>query len=202
MAVASSPQITRLHPVVLPVPPVVRDLPGLDKVSALSAIGAQALRLSAGYLGVETGELGRDENGAPLPSSGLYWSLSHCDTYAVAVAAPSAVGIDIERIAPCSPGLETRIADEAEWSLVGEPTPLNFFCLWTAKEAVLKAAGVGLAGLSECRIIEKNGIDYCRVRYKIGIWRVILHTNLADHVIAITDQGLPINFHAEPGAAA
>lgn len=202
MAAKTSPRITRLHPVVLPVPPAVRDLPGPDKVPALSAIGAQALRLSAGYLGVETGELKKDENGAPLPTSGLYWSLSHCDTYAVAVAAPSAVGIDIERIASCSPGLEARIADAAEWSLVGELTPLHFFCLWTAKEAVLKAAGVGLAGLPECRIIEMNSPDYCKVRYKSSIWRVILHTDLADHIIAITDQGLPISWHGEPGAAA
>ena len=63
------------------------------------------------------------------------------------------IGLDIEKIRPCAPGLYRMAADEAEWSLGGAADDLLFFRYWTAKEAVLKSLGIGLAGLSKCRVI-------------------------------------------------
>jgi 4'-phosphopantetheinyl transferase len=189
-------KVQELHPVVLPVPSAVRELEGLDKKQALSGLARKALQLSAGQLGFAIGALEKDDNGAPLPNNGLYWSLSHCSTCAAAVAAPAPIGIDVERIALYRPELVSEIADEAEWALVGEVTPLWLFSYWTAKEAVLKATGVGLAGLAQCRVIGISEAS-ATVQYMGRVWQVLFYTGMAAHVIAITDQGLPLSWHFE-----
>ena len=194
---APEQQIQKIHPVVLPVPSAVRELKGVDKTKALSSLARKALQLSAGQLGVDIGALEKDENGAPLPSNGLYWSLSHCNTCTAAVAAPAPIGIDVEKIAPHPPELVSEVADASEWAIGGEITPLLFFSYWTAKEAVLKATGVGLAGLAECRVTHMSNSGAI-VQYLDRSWPVIFSTGMAAHVIAITDQGLPLSWHFEP----
>lgn len=193
---APGQKVQRIHPVVLPVPSAVRELEGVAKKQGLSSLARKALHLSAGQFGVDIGVLKKNDNGAPLPSNGLYWSLSHCSTCVAAVAAPAPIGIDVEKITPFRPELVSEIADEAEWALVGELTPLLFFSYWTAKETVLKATGVGLAGLAQCRVtgISESGAS---VQYRDRSWQVLFYNGMTAHVIAITDQGLPLSWHFE-----
>jgi 4'-phosphopantetheinyl transferase len=154
---------THIHPVILKVPAHGRDLTGREKVNYLSRLARVALELSAGRQGKVFGNLEKDENGAPLPVNGNHWSLTHKPEYVGAVMAPGPIGIDIEKIRPCSQALFNKTATPSEWNLWGkDPTPHLFFRYWTSKEAVLKAAGVGIKGLSSCTInclIDNNNTE-------------------------------------------
>lgn len=96
----------------------------------------------------------KSPEGAPLPVGGYFWSLAHKTEYVAGVVADYPIGVDIEKIRPCAPGLYRMAADETEWNLGEKTDDLLFFRYWTAKEAVLKSVGIGLQGLSGCRIIE------------------------------------------------
>jgi 4'-phosphopantetheinyl transferase len=141
-----------LYPVILPVTAANRGLKGPAKVRHLSARARQALMASAARSGVALPHLPKDGRGAPLPVNGVYWSISHKPDYVAGVVSPDPVGIDLEEIRAFSEGVRRKIADEAEWALSSEVPERRFFRFWTAKEAVLKAAGTGLSELSRCRV--------------------------------------------------
>lgn len=119
---------------------------------------APLLALLAGYLGVPadtvrlgTGPHGRPQLG-PAQACSLDFNWSHSgDRALVALGRGVAPGIDIERrrARPRALALASRYFDPAEaaW-LATQPPELRdeaFLALWTAKEAVLKALGRGLA---------------------------------------------------------
>ena len=140
---ATGRKVAVLYPVVLAVPPERRLLKGREKVRYLSRHARRALALSAGKTGTVLQHLPKDQDGVPLPVNGIHWSLSHKSEFVAAVTASRPVGIDIEAIRPCSEGLFKRIAQSQEWSLVDPVSTETFFRFWTAKEAVLKATGIG-----------------------------------------------------------
>lgn len=94
----------------------------------------------------------RDARGAPqVPGTRLHTSLSHCDdAIAIAVSAAGPVGVDIESSRRAAGMLELaeRICHPRELQvLAGLPERAHgpaLLRLWVRKEAVLKAAGVGL----------------------------------------------------------
>ena len=143
-----------IYPVILAVPEADRQLRGRDKVVRLSALARKAVQFSANQSGIKLGELMKSPEGAPLPVDGYFWSLAHKPDYVAGVVADSPIGIDIEKIKPCAPGLYRMIAEEDEWKRGGLKSELLFFRYWTAKEAVLKSAGVGMKALSQCRVID------------------------------------------------
>ena len=101
------------------------------------------------------GQLTKNADGVPLPSDGIYWSLTHKPKYVGAVVGSARVGIDLEKISSRSKALFKRTADEGEWALGDSPSWELFYRYWTSKEAVVKAVGSGiLKDLSECRVIE------------------------------------------------
>ncbi|MHB1058540.1 MAG: 4'-phosphopantetheinyl transferase family protein [Rhodanobacter sp.] len=125
----------------------------------------------AAYLGIEPAQvtLTDGEHGRPAlaaahdPSIGFNWS--HSGTHAlVAVARRIMPGIDLERLRPRGRVLEIAeryfSADEAA-HLAALPTAERsaaFLELWTAKEAVLKALGRGIAfGLHRLSIASAAG---------------------------------------------
>jgi 4'-phosphopantetheinyl transferase len=104
-------------------------------------------------------------HGAPRPLTPGWWSsVSHSgDTVTVAVTRAGAVGVDVE---------EERMVDDATMAMALRPRELawvradpprraeRFTLMWTGKEAVLKALGVGIPGLEE---VELDAEDEFRV---------------------------------------
>lgn len=143
-----------IYPVILAVPEADRRLRGRDKVARLSSLARQAVQFSADQSGVKLGGLMKSPEGAPLPVGGYFWSLAHKPEYVAGVVADFPVGLDIEKVRPFSLGLYRMTADESEWNLAETRSSLLFFRYWTAKEAVLKSVGIGLKGLSRCRVVK------------------------------------------------
>ena len=184
-----------IHPVIMPVCAADQALHGRPKVAALRAQARQALAQSADYAGVVLGALRKNAQGAPLPSNGIHWSLSHKGTAVAAVTASRPIGIDLEIVRPCNPGLYQRIADDREWALAGAVNPELFFRIWTAKEAVLKAVGQGLTGLSDCRIHEILDDTRMIITYENTIWPVVHRWWQAHHLVAVTANHDQIIWH-------
>jgi len=185
-----------IHPVLMSVPPP-RQKQGPEALQAQRAAARVALARSARYSGVVLGSLEKHANGAPLPSNGVFWSISHTTTYVVAVTAPCAVGIDIEKIKPFSPPLQEEIAGKPEWALVPLVTDLLFYRYWTAKEAVLKEVGQGLAGLPDCTIEEIVDDTHMILRYHSELFMVLHYKAPGNHLCALTTNNSPIKWHVE-----
>jgi 4'-phosphopantetheinyl transferase len=120
-------------------------------------------------------ELARGERGKPVlagrhSSSPLGFNLSHSDGWlAVAVARDRDVGVDVERerVLPRALALAERYFPAAEGrQLSGLDEPFlsrAFLELWTAREALVKAHGCGLAGVM--REIELAGSPPALLRW-------------------------------------
>jgi 4'-phosphopantetheinyl transferase len=141
------------------------------------------------YLGVNPGsvELCRDEMGKPFVTtksrrqSLITFNMSHAHGRAlIAVSIGQEVGVDLERIRP---DVEVEKLSEryfapsehaAIMQLTGEQRAPRFFRYWVAKEAVLKAQGIGLQALHQCEILlGTEGAD-TEVRVAEG---ALLHNN-------------------------
>jgi surfactin synthase thioesterase subunit/phosphopantetheinyl transferase len=122
-----------------------------DRFVARSALLRRMLASYGAPAGTE--ELPRDAGGKPRsPVAGLGFSLSHsAGTVLLAVVAGQEVGVDVERVAPmadleafCSSALHGDELVEHRALPAGERIR-HALRLWTAKEALLKATGDGLA---------------------------------------------------------
>jgi 4'-phosphopantetheinyl transferase len=94
-----------------------------------------------------------------LARQGLRFSLSRSGGLAIIAVSPDEVGADVEllRSRPGLPDLVAARFTAAEAACIavgcaGSPTR-GFFRHWTAKEAYLKAAGCGLAGLRDAELV-------------------------------------------------
>jgi 4'-phosphopantetheinyl transferase len=142
-----------VYPVIMGVPSGTACSRGRSKTAALSALAREALTMSASQAGLELAEMCQDDRGRPLASNGCWWSVSHKPRYVAAVAARARTGIDIEEVRPRKESTFRYVASEDEWALCAERSWQNLFRLWTAKEAVVKAAGHGLSGLRSCEVV-------------------------------------------------
>jgi 4'-phosphopantetheinyl transferase EntD len=132
--------------------------------AALARCARMAQAPSEGWL--------QNADGAPLPNIGFFWSLSHKRHWAGAVIARTPVGIDIEEIAPRSNELYDKVGAVVEWHRLGGRTWSNFFRLWTAKEATLKANSVGIGYLGECRLLSVKDPMTLTVSFGETAWTV------------------------------
>ncbi len=142
-----------LYPVVLPVTDGLSGLRGREKVALLSGCARRALRLSAAKAGVALEDISKDQDDVPLPSAGYQWSVSHKPKYVAAVVSNSPAGIDVEQVRPRRQSIFSYVASDEEWELCGGQSWDALYRYWTAKEAVVKAAGTGLAGMRSCRVV-------------------------------------------------
>ena len=188
-----------LFPVILPVPDEVRDFQPKDRVVYLSRHARRALMLAAQQSDVRLGELAKDDHGAPRPSGGIHWSISHKTHYVCGVVAPLPIGIDIERVRDFSAGLYRKTAAEEEWALADmeRDAVRAFFRYWTAKEAVLKATGIGIKDLLKCRVARILDDTHLQIRYDGRDW-LIEHCFFSDHVASIVKSDFRIEWIINP----
>jgi len=182
-----------LHPVILAVPNTVEAWLGRRRVLALSRLARAAARQSTRRAGGVLGRLGKDSHGVPRPSNGWYWSVAHKPVYVAGVAGPGPLGIDIEPVQPRSRNLFNKIADQREWGLGSEEEWHLFYRFWTAKEAVLKAVGMGLQGLSHCRVVTIEDRSRLTLDYKGQTWTV--KQNMRDgHLVAVASNHFAVDW--------
>ncbi len=187
-----------LHPVILSVPKEVREFKPKERVIFLSQHARYALKRSAEKSGILLGELLQDDSGAPLPVDGTYWSITHKPEYVAGVVATSAIGIDIEKIRNCSPGLFSKAASNQEWDLAKDTKNSwkTFFRFWTSKEAVLKATGIGIKDLLKCQVRQILDDYHLLIQYENKDW-LIEHFFYDQHIASIVKNNFDIDWAVE-----
>ena len=127
------------------------------------------------YLGVRPDVVAFDRSttGKPFLSrelrdrSSITFNLSHAhDRALIAVSKTQEVGVDLEFIRADLEveNLSKRFFTPSEHAAIMQTTQdrrtTKFFRYWVAKEALLKAQGIGLVGLPDCEIVfETDGVD-------------------------------------------
>lgn len=135
---------------------------GPERVRVQRAHARETLDLASARAGGPAGPWPQVEDGGrPLPHEGWHWSISHDAHHTAGALARRPVGIDTERVQERRLALAERVLNDAERALLTHHDPaLAFTRAWCAKESVLKARGIGMAGLSRCRItsVEPGGL--------------------------------------------
>jgi 4'-phosphopantetheinyl transferase len=173
-----------LYPVVMPVSGDVQRLSGRHKVAALSDCARQALQLSAERSGIVLGELQKDGDDIPLPFGGYHWSVSHKPKYVAAVIGRGRMGIDVEEIEPRKEAIFGHVAGDEEWRLFGGKSWDSLYRCWTAKEAVVKSTGTGLAGLKSCRVDDVLDATSISLSFEGRSYRVA-QTRVDGHIFSV-----------------
>lgn len=103
------------------------------------------------------------QHGKPaLIGTGPDFSLTHSGrVVGVAVYGGGSVGLDVEhpRGLVDLPAMARHVASPTELARGDLATPLGFLSAWTAKEALLKATGLGLAGAMEAITLGPHGVE-------------------------------------------
>ena len=174
-----------LRPVLVPVPGGA-DLPRPRRLPTQRRAARLAVDQSARLSGWAPRPWPQDSRGAPRPADGVYWSLSHKPAWTAGVVSDQPVGIDIELLAPRhNLGLFDKLADADEWTIAGDRTWHTFFRLWTAKEAALKANGVGIGHLGDCRLVTVRDETHLTVTFAGREW-IMEHFVHDGHLASVT----------------
>jgi hypothetical protein len=161
---------------------------GRERVESLREHASFALSAAARRTGAELGPPRHDPLGAPLPERGWYRSLSHARGLVAAALHRAPIGIDVERPRPLRADRVEAVLSRRELEVLGPLDELSFARAWTAKEAVLKKAGVGLLELSACTLVGREGADLLRLEHRgrlHEVWQCVVH----GHVVALTFDG-------------
>jgi 4'-phosphopantetheinyl transferase len=136
----------------------------------------------------------QDASDVPLPNAGFYWSISHTRGMAAGVVSREPVGIDVEALTPRREGLFDMVGSDQEWSILGGRTWENFFRLFTAKEATLKASGKGIGYLRECRLLRQVATDCMEMGFVEESMQVYGLAHLR-HQAALATKGATAPWH-------
>jgi 4'-phosphopantetheinyl transferase len=189
--------LNTIYPVLLAVPDHAKNLKGRQKVTFLSQHARKALKISAELKGVELISIPKDDNGIPLPFQGNFWSVTHKSLYVGGIVSPENIGIDIEKIKPFSQGLFEKTACDSEWNLAADTRSCEqFFRFWTAKEAVLKATGIGISGLLKCKIVQIPDAFHLILHYQNRIW-IVEHHFFDGHIASVVQNSFHIQWITE-----
>lgn len=127
----------------------------------LRAILSRYLELSPRVVSLARAETGKPfVTRDPQKHSGITFNVSHSHNRAlIAISKAQEVGVDLESVRPEVEvaKLSERYFTPAEHTVLMQATEdqraVIFFRYWVAKEAVLKARGIGLRGLSDCEVV-------------------------------------------------
>lgn len=134
-----------------------------DRVQFVAARAALR-QVLARYTGADPADLSldADDNGRPRlrwPAVMLDFNVSHTKDVALVAVAAGPVGIDVEHIdasfdwrAVARAWLPAREDESVRQACCGATPHIAFFRHWTAREAYLKALGVGVAGLRQVEV--------------------------------------------------
>ncbi|MCK5836408.1 MAG: 4'-phosphopantetheinyl transferase superfamily protein [Desulfobacula sp.] len=126
---------------------------GKENVAALSRLARESARASAVKSKHLIHGFAKNAMGVPMPSNGIFWSVSHKPEFVGGIVSTEKIGIDLERLKDVSEALFQKIVDSDEARHFGhQDKTLIFFRAFTAKEAVLKKTTDGIKGLSKAKI--------------------------------------------------
>ena len=121
---------------------------------------ASVLSMAPGVVPIRIGLHGKPALARAAQSSGVRFSVAHCDDLLlVAFARGADIGVDVERVRPIERwarvadrvfGASDRAQLEREIEMTGD-TETTFFRYWCRGEAELKALGTGIIGLAAHR---------------------------------------------------
>lgn len=142
----------------------------------LRAVLSRYLRVTPDMVALECSARGKPSLTKELRDrSSITFNLSHAhDRALVAVSRAQEVGVDLEFVRADIEveSLSKRFFTPSEHTAImqagDEQRPTKFFRYWVAKEALLKAQGIGLRGLPDCEIfLEGDGVG-TDVRARLG----------------------------------
>jgi len=133
---------------------------GCDPAAIAFAIGAHGKPALALALGADALH-GSAPAAGPSPGA-PHFNVSHSGAHAlIALSAGTEVGVDIERIAarPALVSIARRAFHPDECAACRDGADVDgFFAIWSAKEAVFKAAGTGLGdGMTQLCVLPRAG---------------------------------------------
>lgn len=182
-------EVPCLYPVILRMPRKAVVPGGALAVKALSRFARQALRISGERTGGYPRVLLKGSAGEPLACRGIHWSIAHKPDFVTGVVSSFSVGIDIERLRPVAESLFRRILTSEESDCFeGNDRTEIFFRTFTAKEAVLKAMGLGLAGLARVRVVGAPQATTTLIYNGVNCY-VVDHFRVDDHLASVVRGG-------------
>lgn len=174
-----------LCPVVRTAPGQGTHLPAAVRVSNQRRAARAACMDSARRLGLRLMNLDKDSKGAPRPVDGWHWSISHTRGMVCGVVYPAPIGIDVERVQQRRQEIVAATGSRAEYDVAGGFRWHNFTRIWSAKEAVLKKAGCGLAELSRCVVVATPSPRAMIIHHR-GALHYVHQTFQSGHYVSIS----------------
>ena len=177
---------------------------GRAGVEEARRLGRAALEESARVSGFElpagTPPFPRDAERAPLPiqrtdgHGPLYWSTTNTTGLVVALVAPVPVGVDAEWLGRPRSEAVVAYVPEGERQRTGLATPLAAFAIWSAREAVVKCAGIGMAAMGDVALVDAPSAGPWSMRLGSALYHV---RQLRDerHVVSVAARS---TFELEP----
>lgn len=118
-------------------------------------------------------EIIKNKFGKPyLKSKDLYFNISHCKDFSVAIIEKNECGIDIEQIRKYNDLMALKVCSNAEYKFLNkcEKKDYYFTALWVLKEAYLKYLGTGISmPMNEINFVHNNNLVLNMQDFKMNL---------------------------------